>query len=583
MPIIKTTIPASPCELYPVVQDLTDAEYSKDSTAGLCCGEMLGGFSLEAVLIPNLKALQIPTLPGTATPKNTPRKQKHNRGHSLFQLNAAVARNSTLEKHKRSNSAPNTMKPVPSKEFSSTTVSSTMEDETQRLEERLTFDDIFVLTRQVRDLLGLILCCIICNPDFSLTCAVPFVISQIHRCNVSTVWECVHRENGNRYCVKIIDKRRFTSRNDNEAALAEISILKSLQTKIQHYQSRHLPRLIQVTEDEKKHYIVMDYVEGGNLLKVLQSETRLSEDDVQAIARSLLMGVAEMHRLSLGHFNISTDNIVLRAGNSNEVALCDFGCARDLRHTSIHSSFVRGQTTIIEGEYSPGGMSFGSTIGNSPRYGDIHYAAPELVGPEKEFGLSSDLWSVGVVLYELLSGRLPFEDNSRRALKQKIMSGKCRFHGKEWNNVSRSAKQFISILLHPDPQVRVTVGEALGHPWLLPRRPLETSMSPSKNKGGKLRTRIKRLFRISQSLQPTDDSEYYFPPSEEEIPVVSPFKQSSDSHVADLSSTSTLTDVDSSFGTGSSPASPRRIHHDWSATLPRPLDEYRRSRSLIRL
>ena len=281
----------------------------------------------------------------------------------------------------------------------------------------------------------------------------------------------MHREEGTRHCVKMIDKRRFTGPLDQESALREIIMLSVLQ----HYQSRHVPRLLMITESDHQYYMVMDYVEGENLSVFRQSRHHLPEQQVKDIARSLLLGVAELHRLSIAHWNLCPENVLLQR-NLCDVVLCDFGCAWDMRNYSGYSMNWGGRvggggqrTSLVDCYVEKENRK--NTRRRIPRCGSLQYAAPEVLGSDKEFGLAADMWSVGVILYQLFCGRLPFEDVSKRALKEKIVSGKFKFHGKEWHDISRGAKQFLSSLLHPDPQVRMTVGEALSHPWIAPQRP----------------------------------------------------------------------------------------------------------------
>jgi len=368
---------------------------------------------------------------------------------------------------------------------------------------------------------------------------------QVHQQNISTVWECVDRDSGNRYCVKMTDKRRFIRQPDSVAVIREISVLTSLQT----LQSRHLPRLVHVSEDENQYYMVMDYVQGGNLSTLLQMQQNLCEVRVQAIGRSLLLAVAELHRRSLGHFNLSPENILLSASGDNEIVVCDFGCALDL-------------------QFSRGLASYTSSLSWDPvseaRYGVLHYAAPELLGKERRHGLTADLWSVGVILYQLFCGHLPFEGASRRVLKDKILLGKFEFAGKEWYSVSRLAKQLISSLLHPDPQVRLTVGEALEHPWFVTKRRVEDSQVTLPSKKAKLRNKLKRIFGRAREI----DSHHVQRPLKVSFtpPIPTSLKH------CDLSTASTLTDSQSN-GTGSSAVRVRR-----DSTLPRPLAYYRRPR-----
>jgi serine/threonine protein kinase len=382
-------------------------------------------------------------------------------------------------------------------------------------------------------------------------------ILQIYRCNLSSVWECVHREEGTRHCVKMIDKRRFSCRADKESTLREIGMLTSLQT----YQSSCFPRLVQVTEDSNQHYLVMDYVEGGSLASMIPTRKQLTEEHIHSIARSLLLSIAELHRLSVAHFNLTPENILLEP-NLSDVVLCDFGSAWDLHNSK---SFGRGLVTVYDGSSCIGNTTIRG--GTSPRLGSLHYAAPELLGAEKEFGLAADMWSIGVLLYQLFCNRLPFEDVSKLALKEKITAVKYQFSGKEWHGVSRGAKQLISTLLHPDPQVRMTVGEALIHPWITQPNfslrdgsPRDNSSPKSSKTANKRRTSlVQRLWGRMKSNPSLESSSSECPPS--------PLKTSREYlEVAIKTTTSTVS-------TTSQTTSPNAA---WASTLPRPLDDFRR-------
>lgn len=395
---------------------------------------------------------------------------------------------------------------------------------------------------------------------------------QIYRCNISTIWECVHREHGTRHCVKVMDKRRFTCRADKESSLREISMLTSLQT----YQSTYLPRLVQITEDHNQYYLVMDYVEGGNLGALRQAKHHLPEDHVRAITRSLLLGIDEIHRLSVAHLNLSPDNILLEP-NFCDVVLCDFGYAWDLRHFNL--SLLASRWGVVSPMSLKTGLGNTSAVGTTPRCGNLQYSAPEVIGIEKEFSLAVDMWSVGVILYQLLCGRLPFEDVSKRSLKEKIASGKFKFSGQEWHEVSRGAKQFISALLHPDPGVRMTVGEALTHPWMT--QPLEndnwlldaSQKSPSSDKNGKERCnslvyRLMGKLRSCSSLEVSTSP----PPSPP-----TPLKSNTQALLLDLSKSSTFSSC-TVTQESPHPSSTSTKSLILQPSLPRPLDDYRRSR-----
>jgi serine/threonine protein kinase len=215
--------------------------------------------------------------------------------------------------------------------------------------------------------------------------------------------------------------------------LKEIALLTSLQK----HGSPRLVHVLQVTEDLHHFYIVMNFVEGGNLASLLSRE-RMSEQRVQQLARSLLEGVAQLHSASISHNDLQPDNILLK---NDEVILCDFGCA----------SYLDGDS---------------SSTSRERRNGNLAYKPPEVLLKNRSHGSASDMWSVGIILFYCLVGYLPFEDGSKRRLKEKIIRAEYDFSQKEWHFVTRGAKQLLSSLLHPDPQVRMNVSEALAHPWL---------------------------------------------------------------------------------------------------------------------
>jgi serine/threonine protein kinase len=233
----------------------------------------------------------------------------------------------------------------------------------------------------------------------------------------------------------MIDRRRFLSQSDEDSALREIAMLSSLND----YASPHVVSMVQVLEDSNHFYIISEIVDGGNLLTLLNQQQEqhhaLSEQQVKDLARSLLLGVQALHALNISHHDLQPENLLLL--DNKRVQICDFGSA-----------------VYVDGDYCCKG-----------RYGNMQYAAPEVLRG-KTHGSSSDLWSVGVILYYCLCGHLPFEDPSKRRLKEKIVKAEYDFSQREWAFVSRPAKQFISNLLHADSQVRLTASEALKHTWL---------------------------------------------------------------------------------------------------------------------
>ena len=274
----------------------------------------------------------------------------------------------------------------------------------------------------------------------------------------------------------------------------------------------HHPRIVQLVntmEDANNFYIVTKLVEHGNLLTYLIKEHQqqqqhrygiaqpttapldvhlptttlynqpsrppFSELEVKRLARSLLEGVTFLHSLGICHHDLQPENLLVVEGS--EVIICDFGCA-----------------VYLDGGYCCRG-----------HYGNIQYAAPEvLLG--KPHGTISDMWSIGVILYHCLAGYPPFaqDSSSRQQLKEKITKGEFRYSAQEcsnistgpnvWDSISRSAKQFVSNLIHVDPQVRLTAHEALEHPWLAQTPEYSPSLTSCKHH--KSKSMVKRMLTM---------------------------------------------------------------------------------------
>jgi serine/threonine protein kinase len=280
-------------------------------------------------------------------------------------------------------------------------------------------------------------------------------------CNLSTIWKCVHRESGELFCAKIVDRRRFRSQEDELRTLNEIKMLQFIKENVSDLSC--LVRLVEVLQDDNHFYIMTELVEEGSLALRLKrhykggcdatnvSKNLLSEAQVQRIVHSLLKGLQALHGLGICHGNITPENILLEEDGSR-AKLCDFGAAFNI----IENCFYK----------------------NTPQR--LHYKAPELLsGTYLSQNLASDMWSVGVVVYYALCGSLPFRrsassstaypssKSNKELLQDQIVAGTYDFSGPEWQAVSREAKQFISALLHVDPHVRMNVQEALEHSWML--------------------------------------------------------------------------------------------------------------------
>jgi serine/threonine protein kinase len=152
----------------------------------------------------------------------------------------------------------------------------------------------------------------------------------------------------------------------------------------------------------------------------------------------MLSAVAILHSLHICHRDLKIENWVLKSGNDlwSPLKLIDFGL-------STH--------------FTPG-HKLSRVVGSS------YYIAPEVL--KKSYTEACDLWSLGVIVYMLLSGAPPFFGSSEEAIKASILSGVYSFPQELFGDVSEEAMAFVSCLLSYDEDKRYTAQQALNHPWL---------------------------------------------------------------------------------------------------------------------
>ena len=408
---IRSTMVYDTNSLYPIVHDLTDAEYDSSASFSMGCGCAEGlCFSLQDLLVPSEEPRALVTPPAAPV---TPRRKRS------LQLQMASPGGS-----------------VDSCSASDASVESVYKLRTTR------FQDAYVLTRQVRQ-------------DYcrSVQYVTPFShqFSQIYQGDYCMVWESIHRQSGQRYATKVVDRRTLTPGEDI-AVVKEVATLEQL---------GHEPvgtiSCIDFYQESTHYYIVTEYAQGGSLQSRLAQGKSLDEEDVKRLARSLLEGLQYLDSLDMVHRNLRPENILLYTpsfeGDEESTLIADFG-------TATHIPYFEGVRGKLVGKC-------GSSL----------YAAPE-VQNKLEYDSQADMWSLGVVLFQALSGSLPFIDKSKRSLLRKITRAEFIFDPRDWQHVSKSARRFISGLLRAKPYERMTAQQALKHSWLSPPEPCVAIEAP---------------------------------------------------------------------------------------------------------
>eukprot|EP00759_Apiculatamorpha_spiralis_P025071 PhF_6_TR28143/c0_g1_i1/m.41680/K04515/CAMK2; calcium/calmodulin-dependent protein kinase (CaM kinase) II len=186
--------------------------------------------------------------------------------------------------------------------------------------------------------------------------------------------------------------------------------------------------------------VVLEYVPEGSLPQHLSFRDAYSERVGSGIIKCVLDALSHCHLRHILHRDIKPENIlVCDKMDLTRVKLCDFGFACEV-----------GERGVVGG-------SCGTPL----------YVAPEVIAPNAQYGYSADLWSLGVLTYFLLVGQPPFSAPTLHECMKLIQSGYYEMSPeKGWGNISEKAKDFVRRLLVVDPTQRMTLDEALQHPWL---------------------------------------------------------------------------------------------------------------------
>ncbi|XP_074647724.1 maternal embryonic leucine zipper kinase-like [Tubulanus polymorphus] len=239
------------------------------------------------------------------------------------------------------------------------------------------------------------------------------------------VKKAYHLLTGEKVAIKIMDKKALG--DDLPRVKVEIEAMKQLC-------HQHICKLYQVIETETKYYMVLEYCPGGELFDYIVSKDRLHEDEARVFFRQIVSAVGYIHQNGYAHRDLKPENLLL--DEDQNLKLIDFGlCAKPKGGMDNHLYTCCG----------------------SPAY-----AAPELISGKEYLGRETDLWSMGVLLYALLCGFLPFDDDSIAYLYRKIQIG--RYEIPRW--LSKESVQLLDAMLQVDPKKRVTIRELCHHPWL---------------------------------------------------------------------------------------------------------------------
>lgn len=260
------------------------------------------------------------------------------------------------------------------------------------------------------------------------------------------------------------------------------------------------PNIIEIHEllrDDSHYFIISEYIEGGQLFEYMQSKFlkrqrqesselqdgdasfesdsssylgKLSEPEARMIAMQLFNTLAYLHRKSIVHRDIKPENILLQFHASNWIntKLIDFGFAA---YCKVSEAEFGSNGWLNQNQKSGGRCP--NTAGPPKKVskkltevlGSPLYMAPEIV-KKQSYDHKVDVWSAGVVLYAMLSGRLPFFGSKKEQVYTAICNDDLPLSSALWTSKSSEVKDFLRLALCKDPEMRPSSSDLLMHPWL---------------------------------------------------------------------------------------------------------------------
>uniref|UniRef100_A0A3Q1IPN4 MAP/microtubule affinity-regulating kinase 3 n=1 Tax=Anabas testudineus TaxID=64144 RepID=A0A3Q1IPN4_ANATE len=250
------------------------------------------------------------------------------------------------------------------------------------------------------------------------------LLKTIGKGNFAKVKLARHVLTGKEVAVKIIDKTQLNS-SSLQKLFREVRIMKMLN-------HPNIVKLFEVIETEKTLYLVMEYASGGEVFDYLVAHGRMKEKEARAKFRQIVSAVQYCHQKHIVHRDLKAENLLLDADMNIKIA--DFGFSNEF--------------TL--------GNKLDTFCGSPP------YAAPELFQGKKYDGPEVDVWSLGVILYTLVSGSLPFDGQNLKELRERVLRGKYRIPFYMSTDCENLLKKFLIL----NPSKRGSLDQIMRDRWM---------------------------------------------------------------------------------------------------------------------
>ncbi|XP_069460676.1 death-associated protein kinase 2-like isoform X2 [Ambystoma mexicanum] len=251
------------------------------------------------------------------------------------------------------------------------------------------------------------------------------------------VKKCREKSSGTLYAAKFIKTRKCKGSRrglDREQVEREVFILQQLE-------HPNIMRLYDLFASKAEVVLILELIRGGEFFDFIAEKEAMSEVEAIMFIEQILDGVAYMHARHIAHLDLKPENMMLLEKEVPEpkIKIIDFGLAQKI----------------------DAGVTFKSLCGTP------QYIAPEVINYEP-LGTATDMWSIGVITYILLSGMSPFQGETDAETLTNVVEGNYEFDDRCFKQTSEMAKDFIKQLLVKDPTERMTAIECLIHPWIKP-------------------------------------------------------------------------------------------------------------------
>ncbi|MCO5600236.1 hypothetical protein L7F22_054346 [Adiantum nelumboides] len=242
---------------------------------------------------------------------------------------------------------------------------------------------------------------------------------------------CTEKATGKLFACKSIAKRKLANKDDIEDVRREVQIMHHLAGQ---------PNIVEMKgayEDKQSVHLVMELCAGGELFDRIIAKGHYTEKAAAAACRTIMQVVHTCHLMGVIHRDLKPENFLLQNKNDDSpLKATDFGLSVFFKSGDIFKDIV----------------------------GSAYYVAPEVL--RRHYGPEADVWSVGVILFILLSGVPPFWAETEQGIFDAILRGQIDFSGDPWPSISHGAMDLVKKMLNQDPKLRLTAAQVLSHPWI---------------------------------------------------------------------------------------------------------------------